>query len=67
MDNIEIIQQVVRNVHKMKRIVMQYEAAKVVLESGTELEIPTGSITALKQAFATLRTETKDLLDDITA
>lgn len=65
--NMIAMQAASQNVARMIALVAQYEAAKYVLANGDEVDIPAGKITTLKQRFATLRNETKDLLDSVTA
>ena len=48
---------VVDKVNECGRYLRQYEAGKMALANGDEVDIPAEKLTALKQAFAQARTE----------
>ena len=64
--NLGNIHTAMQKMQRMVRLVELYEGGKVLAEE-YEVDIPAGTITNMKQEFATLRTETKALLDLITA
>jgi len=67
MTNYEYLQRAARRMSELIRIEGQYSAAKVLLADGDEMDIPADKITALKQRFATIRSDMIDDLNSVTA
>jgi uncharacterized coiled-coil DUF342 family protein len=64
--NAQKLQEAIKGVSKLISIEAQYRVGKIILHNDEEIDIPSAKITALKQKFATIRTEVKAYLDDIT-
>jgi hypothetical protein len=64
--NAEKLQLAIKGVSRLISIEAQYRVGKFILENNDEVNIPAAKITALKQQFATVRTEVITYLNDIT-
>ena len=65
-ENIENIQEAIKQINICNQCVRQYEATKIMLGGGVEIDIPAAIISQLKQKFVAARSECKAALDAIT-
>jgi len=66
-ENMKQMQTVINNVNRCVRLLGEYEAAKITLTTGAQVDIPTAQLQELKTAFAAARTAGKAAWDAITA
>lgn len=66
-ENIDNMQEAIRQINICNKAVRLYEAAKIIVDDDVEITIPEAKIALLKAKFAAARTACKNALNSITA